>query len=425
MRFSLIPTTAVVWSVCATAALAQTQTFKDVPANHWAASAVKEVAVDHHFMSGYPDGTFRGDQPFTRLQLALAVNELISGLEQLTKSSWATQGLGGYEFTDLPKDPETRKTILKLANEYRLFEGVPGVTSRTFEGDKQVDRYEMAKVVDRLMHLGEDKGVVDPAVLKPQVYTFSDVPMSAWDYDAVKEVADRYQVMVGFPNGTFRGPEQLTRYQFASSASQTFPLVTGLVQKTKEQREQKQEAAKAAWRFQESAPVELGVFGRFGNATDYGAAGRFAAYWNSFFLLGQAQADLSVNNYAGDLNVGYAIPLGETSHLQPYIGGRALLAGAASAGLNYGLVAYCRPSDTWGYYAQAQGTSLLGGTGSTFLPMGKLGVEYYFTPGLGLTLEAGYNTWPAAAVAPAPAGGASPVTSMTLGAPELSLGLNF
>ncbi|MFP5504417.1 MAG: S-layer homology domain-containing protein, partial [Candidatus Sericytochromatia bacterium] len=122
MRLSLIPTTAIVWSLAATTALAApaSQTYTDVPAGHWAEQAVTDVAVDRAFMTGYADGTFRGELPFTRLQLALAMGELIKELETLTKTSWADKGLGGYAFQDVPAD--ARQTVLKLANEYRLFE---------------------------------------------------------------------------------------------------------------------------------------------------------------------------------------------------------------------------------------------------------------------------------------------------------------
>ncbi|HEY9722566.1 MAG TPA: S-layer homology domain-containing protein [Oscillatoriaceae cyanobacterium] len=405
MRPGLLPTTALVWTLCAATAFAQTASdqFKDVPADHWAASAVTDVAVKHHFMQGYPDGTFRGDTAFTRLQLALAVNELIKGLEGLTNTSWANPGQGGFDFTDLPADPTQRAIVLKLANRYGIFDGVPGVTSRTFEGQKQVSRYEMAHVIDRLLRLGETKGVVDPAVLTPHAYAFGDVPDTAWDYQSVHEVADRYQVMVGFPDGTFRGPELLTRYQFAASASQTFPLVTQLVQKTQEKHEQQQAAALESYRYLESAPLQLGVTARLGGPIGPAFTGRFAHYWGPVFLL--ADTTLGAQNmagdrlYDGDVNLGWALPLGGTFHLQPYIGARAVSNVSSTLGaFDYGAIGYWRPSDSWGIYGQLNGSSGLGATAGNaqgvFLPGAALGLEYYFTPKLGLTLQGRYDALP-------------------------------
>jgi len=43
---------------------------------------------------------------------------------------------------------------------------------------------------------------------------FSDVPSDHWAYDAVQELA-RDGVIIGYPDGTFKGQRQLTRYEFA------------------------------------------------------------------------------------------------------------------------------------------------------------------------------------------------------------------
>src|SRR5207249_1483222 len=66
--------------------------FKDLPAGHWAEKAVTFVSVERAFMVGYPDHTFRGQKPFTRLQLATATAELIVELEGIAKTRWAPAG---------------------------------------------------------------------------------------------------------------------------------------------------------------------------------------------------------------------------------------------------------------------------------------------------------------------------------------------
>lgn len=414
MRHSLVPAAAIVWVLTQGAVLAiqpqalaatASQVYKDIPPGHWAEAAVTQVAVDRHFMRGYPDGTFKGDQPFTRLQLALAVSELVKELEAISKTDWSTHGLGGYAFQDLPGDPETRAIVLRMANDYRLFEGVPGVTSQTLEAEKQVTRYEMAKVVHRLMRLGEERHLVDPSVQRPQLHLFTDVPPSAWAYNEVKEVADRYQVMVGFPDATFRGPEELTRYQFAASAAQTFPMVRELVQRTQERNQPKQ-AAQAVPRFLESAPLALGVTARFNGPVGPALNARYAHYFGSpFFALGDA--NVGTQNTAGDrlynagLSIGWAFPLGPIAHVQPYLGGRLVSTGSDTAGgVTYGAVAYARPLDNWGFFLNAGGTSLLGTTNGmtaqgTFLGAASAGAEYYLTQRLGLTAELGYSYLPA------------------------------
>lgn len=51
-------------------ASAQTTTFKDVPAGHWAREAVDYI-TQCGLIQGFPDGTFRGNQNLTRYQAAL------------------------------------------------------------------------------------------------------------------------------------------------------------------------------------------------------------------------------------------------------------------------------------------------------------------------------------------------------------------
>lgn len=55
------------------------QAFSDVPVNHWAYEAVTELAK-LGIISGMPDGTFQGNNPMTRYQVAVALKKLIDYL---------------------------------------------------------------------------------------------------------------------------------------------------------------------------------------------------------------------------------------------------------------------------------------------------------------------------------------------------------
>lgn len=57
-------------------AVAQDVPFPDIPENHWALDAVAEIA-DLGIVIGFPDGTFRGNESFTRYQAALVVSRLL------------------------------------------------------------------------------------------------------------------------------------------------------------------------------------------------------------------------------------------------------------------------------------------------------------------------------------------------------------
>lgn len=77
-------TGAIAIAIAAIPAFAQTTEFKDVPPDHWAAPAVKEV-VAKGIMKGFPDGTFRGDQPVSRYELAVTLARFMRQVEESIK----------------------------------------------------------------------------------------------------------------------------------------------------------------------------------------------------------------------------------------------------------------------------------------------------------------------------------------------------
>ncbi|MEX2542439.1 MAG: S-layer homology domain-containing protein [Trueperaceae bacterium] len=55
--------------------------FPDIPDNHWAADAVAEI-TELGIIIGFPDGTFRGNEAFTRYQSALVVSRLLDVINE-------------------------------------------------------------------------------------------------------------------------------------------------------------------------------------------------------------------------------------------------------------------------------------------------------------------------------------------------------
>lgn len=60
-------------------------TFKDMPANHWAADSVQKI-VEMGVTSGYPDGTFRGTRTVNRYDLAIFMAKMAEYLEKKIES---------------------------------------------------------------------------------------------------------------------------------------------------------------------------------------------------------------------------------------------------------------------------------------------------------------------------------------------------
>src|SRR5271157_2252125 len=57
--------------------------FPDVPDNHWAYEALKNMKKDG-LLVGYPDGLFRGARPASRYELAVAIHATYQRLKSLT-----------------------------------------------------------------------------------------------------------------------------------------------------------------------------------------------------------------------------------------------------------------------------------------------------------------------------------------------------
>ncbi len=54
--------------------------FTDVPPDHWAYEALLNLAGVYGCISGYPDGTFRGDSTVTRFEFAAGMDSCLSAL---------------------------------------------------------------------------------------------------------------------------------------------------------------------------------------------------------------------------------------------------------------------------------------------------------------------------------------------------------
>ncbi len=81
--FALVAVVALV--AFAAPAFANVNPFMDVPMNHWAYDAIGQLAA-RGVLSGYPDGTYKGNQPMTRYEAASAVARALAVVD-MTKAS--------------------------------------------------------------------------------------------------------------------------------------------------------------------------------------------------------------------------------------------------------------------------------------------------------------------------------------------------
>lgn len=54
----------------------------DVDRNHWATEAIQNVVDKYHIMRGFPDKTFKGDQPLTRYEQGTGLYQVMKYLDK-------------------------------------------------------------------------------------------------------------------------------------------------------------------------------------------------------------------------------------------------------------------------------------------------------------------------------------------------------
>jgi len=168
-----------------------TPTFSDVLPNHWAYQYIDAI-FRSGLTSGYPDGTFRPENPVTRAEMAVF---LLGGMGVTPPAI-----NGSHPFSDIAGH---------WAEPYieELFDlGVTGgYPDGTFKPEQLVTRAEMA------VFLLNGMGVTPPAL--DGSHPFSDIS-SHWAETFIEELYD-LSITGGYPDGTYRPENQVTRAEMA------------------------------------------------------------------------------------------------------------------------------------------------------------------------------------------------------------------
>lgn len=171
--------------------------FRDV-AGHWAERAIEELAA-RGVLKGYPDGTFRPDDPITRSEFTVLVT--------------AALGLSGGEaelpFADAGSIPSWARPAVERAYLHGL---VRGSADGCFRPARKITRAEAAAVLSgalSVINFREDTPVSPP-------HWRDDGAIPTWARPAVERVYAA-GVMTGRPNGFFAPGEILTRAEAVSA----------------------------------------------------------------------------------------------------------------------------------------------------------------------------------------------------------------
>ncbi len=159
---------------------------------HWAESTINSW-INSGYISGYPDGTFRPNNAISRAEFVTIANKAFG----FTSSQ-------GISFNDVKPGYWAYSEIQKgVAAGY-----IQGDTIGTFRPGSAVSRQEAAVMLANLRGYASDEGAA---------YNYTDRwAMANWATGAIGAVS-RNGVMSGYPDGTFRPQQALTRAEAVAS----------------------------------------------------------------------------------------------------------------------------------------------------------------------------------------------------------------
>ena len=120
-------------------------TFKDVPKNNWAWQFIQTVSKKR-FFSGYPDGTFRPEQPILRVD---AITVIASALNLPTPKSPEITLKDAFD--DVAEIPNYAKKVMAAATQRALVVNYPNV--RKLRPNQSTTRGEVATLLCRALRL--------------------------------------------------------------------------------------------------------------------------------------------------------------------------------------------------------------------------------------------------------------------------------
>ncbi|WP_223637272.1 S-layer homology domain-containing protein [Planococcus sp. 4-30] len=168
--------------------------FDDVFANHPFAFEIAYL-YEEGIINGYPDGTFRPDDPVTRAHAVAMIGRALN-LDDTPRSTG---------FRDVPASHRFSGYIASAAEEEIIY----GFANNYFRPDWTVTRGQTAAILDRAFYFPEAPD-----------NNFRDMSKNHFAFDAVSRLAHQ-GVARGYPDNTFRPDVPVTRAQFSAFLART------------------------------------------------------------------------------------------------------------------------------------------------------------------------------------------------------------
>lgn len=150
-----------------------------------------EFLTNQEVIFGFPDGTFRPNDPILRVQaVQMLMRDIKPDLEDVPNPNFVDIKPGDRGYEDVAKAVQ-----LGIIN---------GKGNNRFDPQGKLTRAEMAIILERAYHL---TGIYPPG--------FSDVSKSSVAYDSISSLAAN-NITVGYPDGTFKPSQTIDRAQFSA-----------------------------------------------------------------------------------------------------------------------------------------------------------------------------------------------------------------
>lgn len=130
---------------------------------------------------------------------------------------------GSSAFAAPTKSVEAKKTEnISFTQDLLLAQAAPQTPATEAEVLNQLNRYNNKRF---------DSGIYnDPMSQVTNVNQLRDVEPTAWAYEALRSLVERYGCIVGYPDRTYRGNRALTRWEFAAGLNACLNTIERLIQ---------------------------------------------------------------------------------------------------------------------------------------------------------------------------------------------------
>jgi len=177
-------------------------TFSDVPYDHWAYNAIMRV-YEKDWFRGYPDGTFRPNDPITRGE-AVKVFVVFLGLD------YESVDLSNPSFYDVKASDWYAPFVEAGKDLFPTHTTIQG--KRPFNATMPVTREDTIYALVRALGCHVGVKYTDQSTLN----MFKDKESISGDLKPYFAIALKHELVSGFPDSTIRGQAALTRAEFAS-----------------------------------------------------------------------------------------------------------------------------------------------------------------------------------------------------------------